>query len=290
MTRYPVHYHHQIWEQTADLMPRLDGKRVFVVGNSGFFGSWFEDYLRYARKWRGIIVRADGGSRATGLDVLRVTTYPESLRYADYMVNCAGDSAGGDLGVHMEGPSRLRLFGGTNLLQMSSGAARPPKESETAFCYGTAKWAGDMSLTGGGCRSQIVRPFAVVGPGMPLDKSFAISSFIRKALAGEALEVSTPPVTRSFCHITDLVAQSLCVMLAGDGQPYEVGSDDAVTLDVAARAVSSNVVLTESQFASNAASSVYVPDLARLRAAFPDLTLGYSSLAAIEDTVASFRA
>lgn len=258
MTIYPEHYHCAIADRTEHLHAKLDGSSVFVVGKTGFYGSWFAEHLRY------VGVHTRGGSRSTGLDIEDERTYPPELLDADWVINCAGDSSGaGRLEPHALGPQVLRraIRPDATLLHFSSGVVA--RGSQTP--YAEAKRISQEALLRMGGRTQIVQPFATVGPGMGLDKPFAVSSFLRAHLAGQSLRVTRRPVVRSFCHITDLLVQCLHVMALGDGQPYEVGSDDAISIEAAARAVSQNVQLSDEQFASNAAQDVFVADLTRTR-------------------------
>jgi len=169
------------------------------------------------------------------------------------------------------------------MLQISSGAAphcRTP--------YAEAKNCAEISLVG---LAKIIRPYATVGPGMGIDRSFAVSTFIRQALAGEPLHVA-PGITRSFCHITDMVVQMLHVLVAGDYLPYDAGSDDAITMEEAARVISPNVVLADQKFQSNANCDYYVPNLRRMKAMFGStfaLSVDYSSRAAIADTYEYYK-
>ena len=168
------------------------------------------------------------------------------------------------------------------MLQISSGAA-PYRRSK----YAAAKDDSERILLGS---VQIIRPYATVGPGMGLDRSFAISTFIRQALAGEPLSV-TPGITRSFCHITDMIVQMLHVLVAGDYLPYDAGSDDAITMEEAARAISPSVFTTDQELQSNSNCDYYVPNLGRMAGLFGSYSLltNYSSVSAIKDTYEYYK-
>lgn len=283
--KYQESHHASIYWRITDLLPHLDGKLVFVAGNTGFYGSWFMEHLHYLRA-SGIDVRVFGSSLSQGFDVTDCCTYPPELRCADYVINCAGDSVYAR-DEHTVGSERLRknIKPTAVLLHFSSGCVSAGSTSEYARCKALVE--GTLwDLPGA---TKIVRPFASVGPGMGLEKPFAVSAFIRAHLAGEPLLVTSQPCIRSFCHITDLVVQCLHVMVHGDAIPYEVGSDDAISVERAARAISDRVVVTDRPFRSNAAQPHYVADLTRVRMQF-NLDVDLDSISAIMDTVRYYAA
>lgn len=257
------------------VLTALEDKRVFVAGGSGFYGSWLVEVMQEA----GIDV--EWGARCNGWNILDPTTFTDFQMNADYVVNAAGKSDGvlANYDVMAVGPVNLyRSMKKGTMLQISSGSA-PHCRTD----YAAAKNKAEIALLG---MSKVIRPYATVGPGMGLMRSFAISTFIRQAIAGEPLYVA-PGITRSFCHIEDMIVQMLHVLVAGDYLPYDAGSDDAITMEEAARVISPFVVTTDDEFPSNSNSAYYVPNLLRMKARFSStfaLSVDYSSTAAINDT------
>lgn len=284
---YPARYLDSIYWRTTDLHDHFTGRRVFIAGNRGFYGAWFTATFEDWRA-RGVDVTVEGASRRDGFDVIRTRTYPETLRTADWVINCAGSYQGltdVELNlVHGQAPGWLRqsMKDGATLLHVSSGAAGNPLTP-----YARSKLAGEKVLATLSGPTQIVRPFATVGPGMGLDKDFAISRFIDRKLAGQPLEIPEREVVRSFVYIADLVVQCLHVMVHGDGRPYEVGSNDELTIEEAARLISHDVRVVDKSYPTNAGVDQYVADLTRIRSHF-NVDLDWDSREAVLDTLAYY--
>lgn len=288
--QYHTDYLKSIFWRTTDIHGHFVGKSVFVAGHRGFYGSWFYDFFRYLREEHSFDLGLSGGSRRDGFNVIQTRTYPLTLKKADYVINCAGATEGlTDVElkmIHGAAPGWLRLHMAEHatLLHFSSGAAVHPR---TPYAY--AKQDGERTLGHYNGPVQIVRPFATVGPGMGLDRQSAISTFLTAKLAGQPLEVPSRLIVRSFAHAADLMVQALHVMIHGDGKPYEVGSDDALTIEEAARLISEDVKVIDRDFPSNAGMDEYVADLSRVREHF-NLSLDWDSRRAVLDTAQHYGA
>ena len=118
----------------------------------------------------------------------------------------------------------------------------------------------------------IARCFAFIGPYQPLDGKFASANFVRDALAGGPIVVSgdgTP--YRSYLYGSDLAAWLWTILLRGrPGVPYNVGSEDAISVaDLARRIASTPTPATDVRIDGAAkrgdGGDYYVPSTLRAR-------------------------
>lgn len=119
-------------------------------------------------------------------------------------------------------------------LPESHTGMRTPLEAESA--YGLAKagsefLACEASRTGGPA-VVVARPFAFVGPGLPLDRNYAIGNFIRDAMGQGPLRIEgdgTP--LRSYLYAADLAVWLWALLARGaDRRAYNVGSPEAISI------------------------------------------------------------
>jgi dTDP-glucose 4,6-dehydratase len=153
--------------------------------------------------------------------------------------------------------------GTTKLLFTSSGAVygRQPEDCERLTedyggdpspedpnaDYALGKRAAEelccVAAEGSDVRVKIARCFAFVGPGMDFAAGYAIGNFIRDAISGDALVVTgdgTP--LRSYLYAADLAVWLWTILFAADkALPYNVGSEDAISIADLARLVARSV-------------------------------------------------
>jgi dTDP-glucose 4,6-dehydratase len=82
-----------------------------------------------------------------------------------------------------------------------------------------------------GLETRIMRIFNTYGPRMRVDDGRVIPNYFSQALRGEPLTVyGQGTQTRSLCYVDDLVTGALAVLDGPDPLPFNVGSQDEVTM------------------------------------------------------------
>ena len=118
----------------------------------------------------------------------------------------------------------------------------------------------------------IARPFAFVGPHLPLDQHFAIGNFVGAAIADRPIQINgdgTP--LRSWMYMADLAVWMWTLLLRGErNRAYNVGSETAYSIAEAARLTAETLrpglpVQIARQPTEGAAMNSYVPSTGRAR-------------------------
>ncbi len=171
------------------------------------------------------------------------------------------------------------------LLFISSGAVygpQPPSlshvpetyEGTPTTAYGKGKKVSEqlcLDASAGRFECVIVRPFAFVGPYLPLDAHFAVGNFILDCLQGRPIVIQgdgTP--LRSYLYASDLAEWLWTVLLRGEhARPYNVGSSDAISIcDLAQRvrecAGTQNEIVIHRKKVEGVLPARYVPSVDRV--------------------------
>ena len=196
---------------------------------------------------------------------------------------------------------------GAPMLMVSSGAvygtrtadAGPAREGvertsapdclSPRHAYGEAKRLGEMAVACcEGLAWTVVRPFAFLGPHLPLDAHFAAGNFLRDASQARSIEIKGDgsPI-RSFMHPADIAAWQLWLMALGPrGQAFNVGSDEPVSLGELACEIAQAAGAPAPRILGAPAQSVecYEPNIERARAL--GLSLSISRAEAISSSLA----
>lgn len=293
--------------------------RVFITGGTGFFGKSMLDYRLRHPEWKWakaewvILSRAaecfktsyphlanqPGISLVTG-DV-RSFAFPEGQ--FDAIIHAATSTTMTLSDKEMssiiaDGTNRVVAFakamGISKILFTSSGAVYGPRtspSSEKDVClpttaYGKGKLSAEKLLADSGLEAKIARCFAFVGPHLARKSHYAIGNFIQDCLDGNPITINgdgTP--LRSYLYADDLVEWLFAILERGNaGQPYNVGSDEAVSILTLAKRVrdalgaSSPIIVERHQ--EDAPASTYVPVVDKAKA-----TLGLCQKVSLEDAV-----
>lgn len=122
-----------------------------------------------------------------------------------------------------------------------------PETTDTASAYAQGKRVSEFLSAGYSERyrfeAKIARCFTFVGPYLPLNMNYAVANFIRDALRGGPINITgdgTP--YRSYLYAADLVICLWTILFKGKPcRPYNVGSEDDLTISELARIVASIV-------------------------------------------------
>ena len=167
-----------------------------------------------------------------------------------------------------------------------------PEPTDPAAALGHSKRAAEFLAAAYGQKhgldTTIARCFSFIGPHLQLDLHYAVGNFIRDALAGRSIEVrgdGTP--RRSYLYAADLVVWLLTILCKGEpGRPYNVGSEEDVTIADLARRVGRlapspvDVNIGGGQAPASAAANRYVPSTRRAQ-----LELGVKQTVSLDDAI-----
>jgi nucleoside-diphosphate-sugar epimerase len=177
--------------------------------------------------------------------------------------------------------------------RFAEGYNSAPSCVDPAQAYGEAKRLAELytvcAARRDGYDAIIARCFAFVGPYLPLDMHFAIGNFIKDGLAGRTIRITGDgKPLRSYMYVADLAETLIRLLISAEAfQPYNVGSDEAVSIGELGMAVSEAFdgvgceILGESRPTDR--NQDYLPDIGKLKRLFPSF-LGLDLRASIERT------
>lgn len=283
----------------------LKNERVFLTGGTGFFGKWLlssfqgleTDVVVLSRDPARFVAQFPMFGEKPNITFVQgdVRDFNFPAGHFDYVIHAATEASAKleqenpdeIYSVIVDGTQRVLEFSKQanvkRFLYVSSGAVygiQPPELShipETFPCnpvtaYGKGKLKAEQMCLGSGVETVIARPFAFVGPWLPLDAHFAIGNFIGNCLRNEPIKIKgdgTP--IRSYMYGSDLAEWLMALLLNGRvGEAYNVGSDDAISVADLAGLVRSiagtdNEILVRGSQIPGALPSRYVPSVRKAR-------------------------
>lgn len=276
-----------ILKQTQPLWEDLRGKKLFITGGTGFFGTWLLESFAWANTILGLEAEAlvltrnrdrflaavphlaaESSIKFYNGDI-RDFRFPEGL--FSHIIHAATESSATlntdephtMFDTIVEGTRHALEFarhtGATSFLLTSSGAVygkQPsdlthlpetfsggPDPVDAASAYAEGKRAAELLCTlyarRSGIKMKIARGFAFVGPYLNVDIHYAIGNFIRDGLRGGPIVVNGDGSPyRSYLYAADLAVWLWTILGRGVScRPYNVGSDQAMTIEEIAGAV-----------------------------------------------------
>jgi len=296
-----------VLERTRGVWDELRGARLLVTGASGFFGRWMLESWRWADRrlslgTRLTVVTRDAarfrdrqpevsaelieGDVRTFVapsgdfsHLLHMAAEPHGPRYAADPDGMRDVVVGGTRRVfavgHAAGIGRALLISSGAVYGPQPAHERIPEDADLAEdpdpgrrAYAAAKAAAESAALESGVPVVIARPFAFLGPHLPLDAGFAAGQFLNDALAGRPIRVADGTVVRSYLYAADLAAWLWTMLVTGrPGRAYNVGSEHGITLTALAAMIAGAFRPPRQVERSwHASGHRYVPDTSRARA------------------------
>ncbi len=135
------------------------------------------------------------------------------------------------------------VYGSSNLHEGKFEEAAVQKEHGGISSYGRAKLETEFLIDrygeNGFVKQTNPRLFAFFGPGLPLDKQFAIGNFIQDALSADKITVKGNANTvRSYMYPVDLITWLLATIASPTDRQINIGSSEPITIGDLAQCIS----------------------------------------------------
>lgn len=187
----------------------------------------------------------------------------------------------------------------THVPETYLGAADPLLTKST---YGETKRLAEhlawITAQAAGFEMKVVRPFAFVGPYLPLNANFAIGNFIRNVLENQPIQIGgdgTP--VRSYLYAADLCVWLWTILISGkSGEAYNIGSEESINIRDLAELIAQGSWVKSPLSVHVAQTPVpgkpparYVPNVQKAQTELK-LKQSYSLIEAISQTIEWYRA
>lgn len=258
-----------ILQRIGSLWENLRDQRIFITGGTGFFGCWLLESFIWANEKRklnahAVVLTRNMAAFAKKYPLLfsascltfhegDVKNFSFPAGKFSHLIHAATDVAAKlDADSIQQGTEHTLEFARASnvkkFLLTSSGAVygkQPAAVShlreDAKFNIAASEYAIHKRQAENRCIAyakqyafevKIARCFAFVGPYLPLDGHFAIGNFIRDGLAGNTIIVKGDGSPyRSYLYAADLMIWLWTILFCGiSTRPYNVGSDQAVTM------------------------------------------------------------
>lgn len=292
---------HSIWRE-------FQGQNLFLTGGTGFFGkSLLESFSAASQLWnldiqiwilsrdpclfskhhprlaalpcihwvKGDIQSFEFNDKINFSHVIHAATptrsdvNTETKRILQFAATCKASnflltSSGAVYGSHLPGLQRYTEEQSTD---------PSPNEPSNAYCESKriAEFLCCDFSKKNSLQVKIARCFALLGPYLPLDAQFAAGNFIADGIAGRPIRVkSDGSAYRSYLFADDLIVWLLTILLHGqDCRPYNVGSDEAVSILELAKKIAEHFDQSVAPLAQSPTPPhplSYIPSIGRARA------------------------
>ena len=160
---------------------------------------------------------------------------------------------------------------GTPSVSESYVGAPDPLDVSTSYHQGKriAEHLGALEARDGAIELKVARCFAFAGPHLPLAAHFAFGNFLRDATErGHVYVGGDGTAVRSYLYAGDLVVWLLTILVRGEsGRPYNVGSEEGVTIRQLAERVATHAgcEFSVAREPGSDPPDIYLPSTARAR-------------------------